>query len=294
MSFVVLDLEWNGSYSSKEHRFVNEIIEFGAVKTDDNFNIVDRFEMLITPQIGKKLCSKVKKLTKITNEELKANGCTFMHAVSEFKKFCGDSVLATWGTSDILALIENYMYYAHKRELPFLTSYCNVQEYCEKCLSISDKASQLGLSVCADMLAISFDEEEQHRAYADAELTLKCMKHFINDYTIESFIKDATSHEFYDRLLYKNHFITDINSPEIDKRSMRFCCDVCGRQATRQANWKIKNKSFTAPFLCKKCGRKFTGKVSFKKKYDGVIVRKRIVEFVEKSAEEKTKLTLDE
>ena len=54
MSFVVLDLEWNGSYSSKEHRFVNEIIEFGAVKTDENLNIIDRFEMLISPQIGKK------------------------------------------------------------------------------------------------------------------------------------------------------------------------------------------------------------------------------------------------
>lgn len=136
MSFVVLDLEWNGSYSSKEHRFVNEIIEFGAVKTDDNLNIIDRFEMLISPQIGKKLCSKVKKLTKITNEELRENGCTFMHAVSEFKKFCGDCVLVTWGTSDILALIENYMYYAHRPELPFLTSYCNVQDYCEKCLSV--------------------------------------------------------------------------------------------------------------------------------------------------------------
>ena len=48
MSFVVLDLEWNGSYSSKEHRFVNEIIEFGAVKTDENLNIIDRFEMLIS------------------------------------------------------------------------------------------------------------------------------------------------------------------------------------------------------------------------------------------------------
>ena len=170
MSFVVLDLEWNGSYSSKEHRFVNEIIEFGAVKTDENLNIIDRFEMLISPQIGKKLCSKVKKLTKITNEELRENGCTFMHAVSEFKKFCGDCVLVTWGTSDILALIENYMYYAHRPELPFLTSYCNVQDYCEKCLSVNDKSSQLGLSVCADMLAINFDVEEQHRAYADAEL----------------------------------------------------------------------------------------------------------------------------
>lgn len=287
MSFVVLDLEWNGSFSSKEQRFVNEIIEFGAVKTNDNLEVVDRFEMLIAPQIGKKLCSKVKKLTKITNEELRENGHTFMHAVSEFKKFCGESVLVTWGTSDILALIENYMYYAHMPELPFLTSYCNVQDYCEKCLSVNDKSSQLGLSVCADMLAINFDVEEQHRAYADAELTLKCMKHFIDDYPIDSFITDATSHDFYDRLLYKNHFITDINNPEIDKRSMRFNCDECGRQAARQSNWKVKNKSFVAPFLCKRCGRKFVGKISFKKKYDGVTVRKRIVEYYEKPADEK-------
>lgn len=53
------------------------------------------------------------------------------------------------------------------------------------------------------MLAINFDVEEQHRAYADAELTLKCMKHFVEDYPIDDFIKDATAHEFYDRLLYK-------------------------------------------------------------------------------------------
>lgn len=285
MSFVILDLEWNGSYSTRERRFVNEIIEFGAVKTDDEFNITDRFEMLITPQIGKKLCSKVKKLTKISNEELKENGCTFMHAVSEFKKFCGDSVLVTWGTSDILALIENHMYYAHKPELPFLTNYCNAQEYCESCLSMSSSSSQLGLSVCADMLAISFDEEHQHRAYADAELTLKCMKHFIGDYPILDFIKSASVHEFYDRLLYKNHFITDINDPEVDKRSMRFRCDVCGRQASRQKSWKVKNKCFIAPFLCKKCGRKFIGKISFKKKYDSIIVRKRIVECAAKPEE---------
>lgn len=58
--FVVLDLEWNGSYSSKEHRFVNEIIEFGAVKTDENLNIIDRFEMLISPQIGKNFVQRLK------------------------------------------------------------------------------------------------------------------------------------------------------------------------------------------------------------------------------------------
>ena len=35
MSYVILDLEWNSAYSYKLKRFVNEIIEFGAVRLDD-------------------------------------------------------------------------------------------------------------------------------------------------------------------------------------------------------------------------------------------------------------------
>lgn len=74
MSYVILDLEWNGSYSKVLHKFVNEIIEIGAVKLDDELNVCDTFTMLVAPKIGKKLCSKVKQLTKITNEELKDEG----------------------------------------------------------------------------------------------------------------------------------------------------------------------------------------------------------------------------
>ena len=71
MNFVILDLEWNGSYSKRDKKFYNEIIEFGAVKTDSNLNIIDTFSMLVTPTIGKKLNSRIKALTNITNEELK-------------------------------------------------------------------------------------------------------------------------------------------------------------------------------------------------------------------------------
>lgn len=39
MSYVILDLEWNGSYSKVLHKFVNEIIEIGAVKLDDELNM---------------------------------------------------------------------------------------------------------------------------------------------------------------------------------------------------------------------------------------------------------------
>ena len=70
MSYVILDLEWNGSYSKKIHRYGNEIIEFGAVKIDDYFNIVDTFSMLIKPQIGKKISRHIAKLKHITNDAL--------------------------------------------------------------------------------------------------------------------------------------------------------------------------------------------------------------------------------
>ncbi|MEE1218496.1 MAG: 3'-5' exonuclease [Ruminococcus sp.] len=276
MSYVILDLEWNGSYSKSQKRYINEIIEFGAVKTDDDFNIIDRFSMLITPQIGKKLCNKVKELTKITNEELEASGVTFMHAVSKFTKFSQDSVLLTWSTSDIHALIENYSYYTHEIRLPFLNKYCNLQKYCERCLGTENPAAQLGLGTCAQLLSIEFSEEEQHRAFSDAELSLKCLKYFISDYSIEPFIIDASKSAFYDRIMFRNHYITDINSPDIDKSQMIFSCDECGCLAEQKSKWKVRNKHFAADFECPDCGKKFSGRVAFKRKFEGVIVKKKI------------------
>ena len=37
MQYIFLDLEWNNAYSKIHHRFVNEIIEIGAVKLNENF-----------------------------------------------------------------------------------------------------------------------------------------------------------------------------------------------------------------------------------------------------------------
>ena len=105
MDFVILDLEWNGTYSRRLKGFMNEIIEFGAVKVDENLNILDTFSALVRPQVGKKLSGKIKTLTNLTNEDL-ATGLQFMQVMSQFKKWMGKAILMTWGTSDILALIE--------------------------------------------------------------------------------------------------------------------------------------------------------------------------------------------
>lgn len=54
MNIVVLDLEWNGAYSRKLRGFINEIIEFGAVKLDKKMNITDRFSCFVKPQVTKR------------------------------------------------------------------------------------------------------------------------------------------------------------------------------------------------------------------------------------------------
>lgn len=288
MNFVILDLEWNGAYSKKAKKFVNEIIEFGAVKTDEQFNIIDTFSMLVTPQIGKKLNSRVSELTHITTKELFDSNNTFTHVLSKFKKFLSDSVLLTWGTSDILTLIENCKYYLGNSKLPFMTTYCNLQAFCEHKLGHTDKSRQLGLSTCAEQLSISTKGLELHRACDDAKLSLKCFKKLYDDSDIREFIEIAND-EFYRKITFKNSVIYDLRNPLIDKKEFYICCDKCGRKARKKSKWICKNRSFRAQFRCAKCKRDFEGRITFRLKYEGVTVDRRVVEKPKTESSEKPK-----
>lgn len=174
MNFVILDLEWNGTYSRRLKGFMNEIIEFGAVKVDECLHVLDTFDALVRPQVGKKISGKIKTLTNITNEEL-ANGLQFMQVMSRFRKWMGDAVLMTWGTSDILALIENSRYFCGSERIPFLKQYVDLQSYCEQMLHY-DATKQMGLSTSAQLLGINEEDIAHHRAMDDSMLSLRCLQ----------------------------------------------------------------------------------------------------------------------
>ena len=55
MNFIIFDLEWNNAYSYAKKGFMNEIIEIGAVKLDENLKEIDRFREVVRPQVYKKL-----------------------------------------------------------------------------------------------------------------------------------------------------------------------------------------------------------------------------------------------
>lgn len=274
MEYVILDLEWNGTFSKKLKGFFNEIIEFGAVRLDHTLKRLDSFSMLVRPQIGKRISGKVKTLTNISNEELDL-GAPFTQVLSKFRRFLGDAVLMTWGTSDILALMENNRYYTGSDRMPFLRRYVDLQKYCERKLYY-EPGKQMGLSTAAQLLGIDEEGVEHHRALEDSLLSAECLRRLYDPQALEGFIQDAACDEFYRRMNFKTIILCDLNHPLIRRADMSFNCDLCGRRARRVSEWDLKNKSYRALFRCEHCRHEFRGRIQFKLKYEGVVVKKKI------------------
>ena len=53
---IDMDFEWKRDvYKRQLKRGMNEIIEIGAVKLDENLKVIDTFKQLIKPKLSKKL-----------------------------------------------------------------------------------------------------------------------------------------------------------------------------------------------------------------------------------------------
>lgn len=276
MMFVVLDLEWNTAFSAHNKKYLNEIIEFGAVKLDGDLNEVDSFSMLVKPQVGKTLTGMVEELTHISNEDLSGGG-TFTHVLSKFKKFAEGCVLLTWGHMDILALIANCQYFLKSERLDFAQWFVDLQKYCERCFNFQKNAKQIGLSKAAQTLEIEFDEQVLHRALNDSRLEAECFKRLYQKSEYNELFPQMLhemDEEFYKKLLFKTVPITDINDPKIDKNEFAVSCKKCGGQMEQKSKWKVVNNAFRAHFYCKKCSLNFEANVRFRLKYEGVSVHK--------------------
>lgn len=280
MEFVILDLEWNGTYSRRWKGFINEVIEFGAVKVDEELNIISTFSHLVRPQIGKKISGKIKTLTNLTNEQL-SQGMHFMQVASRFRKWMGDAVLMTWGIADILTLIDNYKYFCGNSngKIPFLKKYINLQAYCAE-MECHDGTKLTGLSNLAQRLGIDQDDIEHHRALDDSLLSLRCLRQMYDREALVQAIQIADK-RFYEKITFKTVIVCDLSNPMIQRTDMLFNCDCCGHPAHRETDWILKNKSYRANFFCRNCKNRFYGRVQFKLKYDGLIVRKSVLPYEE-------------
>ena len=248
------------------------MIEFGAVKCGDDLEQKETFSGFVKPQVTKHISALVSDLTSITDETL-TDGMTFMQAVSKFRKWAGDSLILTWGPADILALIENCRYFSGSGEVPFLSSYCDLQQYAQGQLELKE-TGQLGLSKAAELLGLDVSGMEHHHALDDSLMALEILRKIYQKDALRRLVS-VCDEEFYRRITFKTTYICDLNDPQVQKNHLRFACPKCGGESRRTTRWSLKNRGFRAEFRCKSCGHEFAGRLTIKQKYEGLTVNKK-------------------
>lgn len=272
MYYVIMDLEWNNSYSKAARGLVNEILEIGAVMVSDKLEIIDTFSVIVKSQLIRKLSGRIKQLTHITNEDM-LNGISFNRAVSDFTKWLDgrSCIFMSWGNADIRVMNENFSMFCGISRIPFLTQYCDLQQYCQAHI-VTPPAQQVGLDTAALQMGVDTTDCQFHRALEDSLIGLRCLKKCYDkdELMSRSVICDSS---FYDKLVYKAHFVSNIDSSKVDRSKMVCNCGICKKPMKRVSDWKTVNQAFRALFYCKDCDRLELFTIRFKEYYDRIEVR---------------------
>ena len=282
MNFIILDLEWNTAFSKEMDTYVNEIIEFGAVKLNEDLEVLGLYSEFVKPVLETRLSPRVKKLTHITNDDIN-RAQKYARISEDFAEFIGDpdeAIIMSWGDMDIRALISNNQLIFGKPEIPYIKYYLDLQWFF---MHVHDfpKGKQIGLSDAASHIGLDPDDFVHHRALADSLLTVECFKSVYPHKDLPASVVDVDA-DFYEQIIFKPYVITDINDPLVDRSAMSCQCIDCHKPAKLDSNWYYSGASFHAKFKCADCGSAYRINLQFKKHYNQVSMKKTVIKLKDK------------
>ncbi len=176
MHYIVLDLEWNYPVTSDAMittpvRFPNEVIQIGAVKTDENLQPLDSFRRLVRPVFYRRMHRRVTRLTGLTDFDL-MGGLPFATVAREFRDWCGeDFIFVTWSRADEATLRSNLT--MHRMNDSWLPRFCDAQHAFGQQVAAAPQQ-------CALLTALEVLGEEAlppHDALHDAMNTVRICQH---------------------------------------------------------------------------------------------------------------------
>ena len=216
----------------------------------------------------------------MTNEQMQ-DGIPFCEALLKYKKWAGDNtVTLTWSNSDLHTLYHNCVNFIGNSKYAEIGRYVDLQKYFQYELSLKgiNEKNQISLSNAAILFDIDFESETLHRALDDSYIAAAILRKCYVKEHFENFIIDTSSNDFYKRMMYKVHYINDMNDPTINKEQLFINCPKCKNKAKRISVWRLKKPWFHASFLCNKCELRFKAAIALKKFYDRVDVKKKVFE----------------
>lgn len=279
MNYIILDLEWDSAYCKKHGKFVNQILQIGAVKLDENFKEIGKFGKTVRSSFSKKVSKRFTELTGITTDDM-LNGIPFGDAVQLYNEWAGNDIITlTWSNSDLFTIIDNTRLFLSEGVSFKLGKYADLQKYFQNEMKHRGTVlvNQVSLSAAADMLKISTEDFELHTAVDDSKITAEILKRTYNAERFLPFVKDTANPEFYKKLTFKNYYLSRLDSKEIKPQHLEFLCDKCGSTAIAKKKFKYRNRWFMNEFKCPSCDNKFLARVMFKMTYNGLKVTKRII-----------------
>ncbi|MCR4618939.1 MAG: exonuclease domain-containing protein [Lachnospiraceae bacterium] len=264
MGLIVLDLEWNQSSTGREPEVAKlpfEIIEIGAIKLNEEYEMVSEFSELIKPIVYPRLYHITSKIIHIQMDELSRGG-KFTTISDKFKEWCGeDALMCTWGPSDITELQRNLKFFGKELLNDGPVRYIDVQKL--YALSFDkDPHNRISLERAVDALGIEKDIPF-HRAFGDAYYTAKIMTKIAKEHPeVLKFVsfdvtfppKTKEDEVFIDFGTYSKqitHVFKNRESALTDKSVMSIVCTKCGKPIKKRIGWFSPNgKQFMAAGVC--------------------------------------------
>ncbi len=229
MNYIILDMEWNqagrGTKLVRSPIILHgEIIQIGAVKTDESFNFLDKIKISVCPKYYKTMNSHVERITGITSERL-TYGEMFPKAFERLKKWCGDDMrFITWGFDDIGMLSDNLT--IHGLPSDYGSDFINLQLIFND--QMQSERPQWSLSDACEKLGIEM-EAHAHDALNDAWYTYEVLKKLdmakgLSDYPkLSAGIRLPLQREYINRVLQGKAVLDD-------ERVKDTRCPKCGER----------------------------------------------------------------
>lgn len=296
MNYIVLDLEWNQSPDGKKNtnsKIPFEIIEIGAVKLNEEREIVGQFHKLIKPQVYNWIHESIHEVIHVDYKELE-NGVPFPQAVREFLEWCGQECLFfTWGTQDLTELQRNMRYYDLLSLLPGPITYYNVQKLASICFE--DGIVRRALEYTVDQLKIE-KKKTFHRALGDAWYTAEIIKQMDmecvwRNSSVDVFQNPKTkkdeiyvSHPTYDKYVSREFSCKEKLMKDAEVSSTR--CPICHQAVKKKIRWFVNSsKIYYSMAVCPEHGY-LEGKIRIRKTEDENYFAIKFIRFIdEKEAE---------
>lgn len=290
VNYIVLDLEWNQCPGGKEKENKDipfEIIEVGACRLDESFNIIDDFHRFISPVVYRSLHKITKEIINLTMSDLD-DGLPFAEAMDEFFDWCSseseDYIFCTWGTMDLTELQRNCKFFRvnHRFKRPLM--YYDVQ----KLYSIwhDDGKKRDALETAIDEQNIEKDIPF-HAAVYDAIYTARIMQKMdfnsvkaytsIDTYVIPRNRKEEFTVNYGTYSKYISRGFADRDDVMKDSEVNSTRCYICGKNARKKIRWFSANqKSHYCLAICEEHGY-IKGRIKIKHTDSGLFYASKVL-----------------